>query len=112
MSEEIKLQHIREAHEHLYKSHNIQVLKKGVNIDYNSPAIRFAYIYKNSPFSALAIATLCKKFAELRNIISSDGVVVTTLAGGPGSEILGIQKYRRDHNLKNSIRINVYDLVK
>lgn len=83
-----KDQEITKALEHLraeYKS-----LKYGVDINYNEPPIAFAYIFKYVTTHANIVSDIISRTRGLKELFLNDRVAVVAIAGGPGSDLLGI----------------------
>jgi len=83
-------------------------LARGEIINYAHPAIQFAYIYKyltshvNLVYQIIASSDLAEMFEQKR-------INITSVGGGPGSDILGILKYILTANQEPSLRCTILD---
>lgn len=81
----------------------------GANIDYSDPVTRFAYVYKYVTAHADLVCQLLERSDTLRNLFDRDRVTVTSLGGGPGTELLGILKFMECQGKSSSLHLEICD---
>lgn len=84
-------------------------LRQGEDIEYDEPITRFAYIYRYVACHANIVREHIADTQALRELFTRDRVAVTSLGGGPGSEILGIAQHLRDTGASPKVSCTVYD---
>ncbi len=82
---------------------------RGVNIDYEDPAVRFAYVYNYVTSHTCIVYDAISLCDELRALFNKPRVTVSCIGGGPGSDFLGVIRYVTNHNLEPRLRFNVFD---
>src|ERR1700733_10692819 len=68
-------------------------LGKGVQVDYDHPAARFAYMFAYSPCHTYLVYRTIANVPKLRLLFERPTLNIACLGGGPGSDLLGIAKY-------------------
>lgn len=67
----------------------------GTIISYRRPQIRFAYIYAYAGTRANVVASILGQYPELDALLARPAVRVTSIGGGPGTELVGLAKWMR-----------------
>lgn len=78
-------------------------------VDYSDLATKFAYVYKYVASHADIVYQLINKTPKLRELFGSDKLSVSSIGGGPGSDILGILKFAREQYQSPHINYHIYD---
>lgn len=81
----------------------------GASIDYSDPVTRFAYVYKYVTAHADLVCRLLEDFDILGDLFDQDRVTVTSLGGGPGTELLGILKFMECQSKSPSLHLEICD---
>jgi len=79
------------------------------NIDFGDPAVRFAYIYRYVTSHANIVAEIVAAEELLRACFEKDGLTVSCVGGGPGSDFLGIMKYMATHAKQCTVQCFLLD---
>ena len=85
---------------------------KSMDIDYEDPVSRFAYIYVYVTSHANIVYENIKMHSLLGDCFDGDKLVVTCIGGGPGSDFLGIIKYMTKFGKKCCLYCNMLDKEK
>jgi hypothetical protein len=78
-------------------------------LDYTAPATRFAYIYRYTTSHAGIVHQLLSISPYLGPIFDKKRVTVTSIGGGPGSDLLGILKYMISEEKHVDLSCLLYD---
>lgn len=109
-SENDKDEAIRAELEKLWNAY--QKLSNGITINYSPLATRFAYYYRYVGPHADVLYQLMHKIGVLGNAFDANSVSVSCLGGGPGSDFLGISKYRDERKKSTKLFCDIYDKEK
>lgn len=82
---------------------------KSSAIDYSDPVVQFAYIYRYTTAHANLVYRLIEKNHSTLGDLFNKRAYVTAIGGGPGSELLGILKYKMLYNKMDTLRVYLYD---
>lgn len=63
-------------------------------VSYEGIATQFAYLYSYAPGRASVLCRIMEQCSQLRELFDRQNLRVVCLGGGPGTEILGMLKYR------------------
>jgi hypothetical protein len=77
--------------------------------DFSDPITRFAYIYKYTVAHADYIKQLIQQTPALASVFNNQNVVVASLGGGPGSDLIGILKYIARRGCRPTLVCDLFD---
>ena len=84
--------------------------KDRVPIDYSDPATRFAYVFKyvatHGDYLVQALEKYRSSFGGI--LFPNEQLRVSCIAGGPGSDVIGVVKYLSDHNEESVRKVVCY----
>lgn len=78
----------------------------GTPIDYENPITRFSYIYGYVTSHANIVYEIIESTNLLSALMDSDKVSMTSIGGGPGSDLLGVIKYLTNTNKKTDSQLS------
>jgi hypothetical protein len=84
-------------------------LHKTNRIDYSDPVYRFIYLLTYVTCHADLVCQAISSCKELQSLFDAKRVQITSIGGGPGSELLGILKYLERHEKNTFLKFNLYD---
>jgi hypothetical protein len=84
-------------------------LRDGNDIDYSPPAHRFAYVLRYITAHANIVVEVIKRPPELQALFEREELEVASIGGGPGSEMVALQKYVAERNKKTVLTFHLYD---
>jgi len=82
------------------------------DINYDDHSIRFAYVYRNTPFHSIVLCNIISKVDILSLLMEKSPLTVTCLGGGPGSDLFGLCMYRQLKKLSKGFSCYLFDLSK
>ena len=80
-----------------------------INYRYSEKATRFAYIYRYVAADAYGVFNRIGRYSILEDLFKKPSVQVSCLGGGPGSDLLGIQKFLASKGLQTQLTCYNYD---
>lgn len=84
-------------------------LRVGEDIEYSPPAHRFAYVHRYVTAHANIVVEIIKRSPELQVLFEREELEVASIGGGPGSEMVALQKYAAERNKKMALSFHLYD---
>lgn len=95
----------------------IQLLKEkygkldhSTKIDYSAVATQYAYLFKYAGSRACAVFSIFSKSQTLRRLFDAPQLTVTSLGGGPGSDLVGLLRYWHESDGAPALNLNLIDL--
>ncbi len=84
-------------------------LSEGWQADFADPLVRFAYLYGYTAVRASITYEIIAKYEALEGLFNRRILHVGCIAGGPGSELLGIAKFIAAKRKRAEVKAEVYD---
>ena len=78
-------------------------------ISYATASVRFAYLYRYVTAHANLVYTRIKRSPELTVLFDNSDLSVSSIGGGPGSDLLGVLKYCLAEGKKPRVRCTMLD---
>ncbi|MBI5297962.1 MAG: hypothetical protein HY869_21000 [Chloroflexi bacterium] len=91
------------------RSKYAKLLSSSRVIDYENPITRFSYIYSYVTSHANIVYNIIESSDMLCALMDSKKVSMTSIGGGPGSDLLGVIKYLTNASKSPTLRCNLYD---
>ena len=67
--------------------------KPGQALDFADPAIQFAYVFTYLACHACLVSRIVQRSGALQKLFRDGPPIVTSIGGGPGSDVIGVLKY-------------------
>lgn len=85
-------------------------LPQSLPIDYSDLATQIAYVYGYLPVRANLVFRVLDTCAEIKQVFARGKVAITSIGGGPGTDLLGVAKYAASKSSHTTaIRYQTYD---
>ncbi len=84
-------------------------IKSHDNISYSNPSTRFAYLYRYTTSHANLVSTCIEKSQHLEDLFKREPFKITSLGGGPGSDLLGVIKYCDMNKISPNVKFYILD---